>query len=347
VAAPEHGVPAQRIAVDYAGFDTYDSCARARRVFGVRQAIVVTQTYHLARAVTCAARWASNAVGRRRRLGTDLPAGPGSTTRFASGRGGQGALSTWRRAATGVPGAARAGVDEACRTKAAEALTDGRPASAAGASVSAAGVPRGSGHRRPAGSRTATPVSARRKGPGRRQGRAAVRLEHRAAQVAEQRPWVAQSTPARGVHAETGQRVAHQAGRERRGGPSAGQYRAKTITDRRGCAGGGVNHSWTRAIAGRVEPGGQRPVAAPADQVRQPRRLRAAAGGGDERGQITGARRVPAVTTPTRDHRHSSAMNRRIAVPGPRSRTRTTSTTGYPHGLEVLRHRRLPRVDAP
>jgi vancomycin permeability regulator SanA len=47
----ERGVPAQRIAVDYAGFDTYDSCARARRVFGVRQAIVVTQTYHLARAV--------------------------------------------------------------------------------------------------------------------------------------------------------------------------------------------------------------------------------------------------------------------------------------------------------
>jgi vancomycin permeability regulator SanA len=47
----EHGVPAQRIVVDYAGFDTYDSCARARRVFGVRQAIVVTQSYHLDRAV--------------------------------------------------------------------------------------------------------------------------------------------------------------------------------------------------------------------------------------------------------------------------------------------------------
>jgi vancomycin permeability regulator SanA len=47
-----HGVPEQRIAVDYAGFDTYDSCARARRVFGVRHVIVVTQTYHLDRAVT-------------------------------------------------------------------------------------------------------------------------------------------------------------------------------------------------------------------------------------------------------------------------------------------------------
>jgi vancomycin permeability regulator SanA len=48
----EHGVPMTRIVVDYAGFDTYDSCARARRIFGVRRAIVVTQSYHLDRAVT-------------------------------------------------------------------------------------------------------------------------------------------------------------------------------------------------------------------------------------------------------------------------------------------------------
>jgi vancomycin permeability regulator SanA len=46
-----HGVPAHRVVVDYAGFDTYDSCARAERIFGVRQAVVVTQTYHLDRAV--------------------------------------------------------------------------------------------------------------------------------------------------------------------------------------------------------------------------------------------------------------------------------------------------------
>lgn len=45
------GVPAQQIVLDYAGFDTYDSCSRARRVFGVRQAIVVTQSYHIERAV--------------------------------------------------------------------------------------------------------------------------------------------------------------------------------------------------------------------------------------------------------------------------------------------------------
>lgn len=51
-----HGVPARRIAGDYAGFDTYDSCVRAKKVFGVSKAIVVSQTYHLPRALaTCRA----------------------------------------------------------------------------------------------------------------------------------------------------------------------------------------------------------------------------------------------------------------------------------------------------
>jgi vancomycin permeability regulator SanA len=52
--ALEHGVPRGAITLDYAGFDTYDSCYRARAVFGVQSAIVVTQSYHLPRAVyTC------------------------------------------------------------------------------------------------------------------------------------------------------------------------------------------------------------------------------------------------------------------------------------------------------
>jgi vancomycin permeability regulator SanA len=46
------GVPSDRIVLDFAGFDTYDSCDRAKRIFGVRQLIVVTQSYHLDRAVT-------------------------------------------------------------------------------------------------------------------------------------------------------------------------------------------------------------------------------------------------------------------------------------------------------
>jgi vancomycin permeability regulator SanA len=47
-----HGIPEKRVVLDYAGFDTYDSCARAIRIFGVRQLIVVTQSYHVDRAVT-------------------------------------------------------------------------------------------------------------------------------------------------------------------------------------------------------------------------------------------------------------------------------------------------------
>jgi vancomycin permeability regulator SanA len=37
---------------DYAGFDTWDSCAQARQIFGVARATVVTQRFHLPRAVT-------------------------------------------------------------------------------------------------------------------------------------------------------------------------------------------------------------------------------------------------------------------------------------------------------
>jgi vancomycin permeability regulator SanA len=45
------GVPANKIAQDHAGFDTYDSCVRATKIFGVRKTIVVTQSYHLPRAI--------------------------------------------------------------------------------------------------------------------------------------------------------------------------------------------------------------------------------------------------------------------------------------------------------
>ncbi|MCP2261848.1 protein SanA, affects membrane permeability for vancomycin [Streptoalloteichus tenebrarius] len=46
-----HGVPERVVVADYAGFDTWDSCVRAKKVFGVDRAIVVTQRFHLPRAV--------------------------------------------------------------------------------------------------------------------------------------------------------------------------------------------------------------------------------------------------------------------------------------------------------
>ncbi|AYF79644.1 hypothetical protein D7D52_36210 [Nocardia yunnanensis] len=46
-----HGVPAAKIALDYAGFSTYESCVRAHDIFGVTSAIAVTQDFSLPRTV--------------------------------------------------------------------------------------------------------------------------------------------------------------------------------------------------------------------------------------------------------------------------------------------------------
>ena len=57
------GVPLQDITLDYAGFSTYESCDRAHKVFGVHQAVVVTQNYHLPRTVYTCARLGVKTVG--------------------------------------------------------------------------------------------------------------------------------------------------------------------------------------------------------------------------------------------------------------------------------------------
>ncbi|MFV8184475.1 SanA/YdcF family protein [Streptomyces sp. AF1B] len=46
-----HGVPAERIVSDYAGFDTWDSCVRAKKIFGVDRAVLISQGFHIRRAV--------------------------------------------------------------------------------------------------------------------------------------------------------------------------------------------------------------------------------------------------------------------------------------------------------
>lgn len=47
----DHGIPSKDLFLDYAGFDTYDSMYRARDVFQAESLIVVTQNFHLNRAV--------------------------------------------------------------------------------------------------------------------------------------------------------------------------------------------------------------------------------------------------------------------------------------------------------
>ncbi|CAM5622438.1 MULTISPECIES: SanA/YdcF family protein [Streptomyces] len=46
-----HGVPDAHIVSDYAGFDTWDSCVRARKIFGVHEAVLISQGFHIRRAV--------------------------------------------------------------------------------------------------------------------------------------------------------------------------------------------------------------------------------------------------------------------------------------------------------
>ena len=48
------GIPDEDIVLDYAGQRTYDTCYRARHIFGIDSAILVTQAFHLPRALyTC------------------------------------------------------------------------------------------------------------------------------------------------------------------------------------------------------------------------------------------------------------------------------------------------------
>ena len=49
--AIEKGVPSEDIFMDHAGFSTYESMYRAQYIFGVQKLVVVSQKYHLYRAI--------------------------------------------------------------------------------------------------------------------------------------------------------------------------------------------------------------------------------------------------------------------------------------------------------
>jgi SanA protein len=57
------GVAQQDIFLDHAGFDTYSSLVRAKEVFGVNSVIIVSQLFHLPRAVYIARKIGLNAYG--------------------------------------------------------------------------------------------------------------------------------------------------------------------------------------------------------------------------------------------------------------------------------------------
>ena len=58
-----HGLPRQDLVLDYAGRRTYDSCYRARAIFGLEAAVLVTQRFHLPRALFTCERLGLEVVG--------------------------------------------------------------------------------------------------------------------------------------------------------------------------------------------------------------------------------------------------------------------------------------------
>lgn len=59
----EKGVPSEDIFLDHAGFSTYETMYRASYIFGIKRAVVVTQKYHLYRALYDASAFKIEAVG--------------------------------------------------------------------------------------------------------------------------------------------------------------------------------------------------------------------------------------------------------------------------------------------
>jgi SanA protein len=61
----DRGVPAKAVTLDYAGFRTLDSVERARTVFGLKKAVIITDDFHLPRSLFLARAKGLNAVGFR------------------------------------------------------------------------------------------------------------------------------------------------------------------------------------------------------------------------------------------------------------------------------------------
>ena len=59
----ELGVPEERIHCDYAGFNTFDSVIRAKKIFGLKKLTIVSQNFHNKRAIFIARSNGIDAIG--------------------------------------------------------------------------------------------------------------------------------------------------------------------------------------------------------------------------------------------------------------------------------------------
>lgn len=97
-----HGVPDKRIVSDFAGFDTWDSCVRAKKIFGVDRAVLVSQGFHIRRAIALCRAAGIDAYG----VGVDAKH---DATWYYGGtrgvRGGEGGTGRDVQAGSALPGA--------------------------------------------------------------------------------------------------------------------------------------------------------------------------------------------------------------------------------------------------
>ena len=75
--ATQNGVPSEHVFMDHAGFSTYESVYRAKEVFEAEKVIIVTQKYHLYRALYIAKQFGVDAYG----VSADLNTYVGQTMR--------------------------------------------------------------------------------------------------------------------------------------------------------------------------------------------------------------------------------------------------------------------------
>lgn len=61
--AIDEGIESEKVFMDHAGFSTYESIYRAKEVFGVKKMIIITQEYHLYRALYIAEQLGIEAYG--------------------------------------------------------------------------------------------------------------------------------------------------------------------------------------------------------------------------------------------------------------------------------------------
>lgn len=59
----QHGVDTTKIYIDYAGFDSYSTLYRAKKIFSIRNAVLISQEYHLNRAIYIGNQIGINSIG--------------------------------------------------------------------------------------------------------------------------------------------------------------------------------------------------------------------------------------------------------------------------------------------